>query len=94
MTNCINIKLTRHAERRMGQRGITHKFLDMLLTHADTETPVGGGLISLSVTSKRAKYLNVDDKLHRYCLLVSSDNALVSVLPMHGSQNKHYRRAV
>jgi len=37
MTATLSVKLTKHARRRIGQRGITNRFLNALLTHANTE---------------------------------------------------------
>ena len=72
MTENLCVKLTKHARRRIGQRGITNRFLNALLTHANTEVSVGGGVVALSVTPSRAQNLNIDDKLHRYTALRQS----------------------
>jgi hypothetical protein len=93
MTVNLDVKLTKHARRRIGQRGITNRFLNALLMHANTEVSVGGGVVALSVTPSRAQNLNIDDKLHRYTALVSDNGALISVIPLHpGHRGRVYRR--
>ena len=93
MTATLSVKLTKHARRRIGQRGITNRFIKALLTHANSEVSVGGGIVALSVTRSRAQNLNIDDQLHRYTALVSDNGTLVSVIPMHlGPRGRVYRR--
>lgn len=94
MITVNNLAITKHARRRIGQRGITRDFLEDLLAHADRESDVGGGVVALSVTPNRASLLNIGDKLHRFAVLVSGDGAVVSILPLHGGRRgSGYRRA-
>lgn len=88
-----DLNITKHALRRIGQRGITKRFLNALLENADGEVRVGGGVTALRVTSQRAQSLNLDDNLHRYAALVSEDGALISIIPMHQRRGRSYRRA-
>ncbi len=94
MIKVNDLAITKHARRRIGQRGITRSFLEDLLVHADRETDVGGDVVALSVTLDRANSLNISDRLHRFAVLVSGDGAVVSILPLHsGRRGSCYRRA-
>lgn len=86
--------ISRHAAVRMANRGVTKAFLTALVTHADVETPVGDGATALRVSRNWARRLNLDDRLHRYSVVLSADSTVVTILPMTPTQRgRRYRRA-
>ena len=87
------LRTTRHAQRRMQQRGIQPKFLNSLLMNADLERSVGHSCVLYRVSCRRAAALNIDDRLGHYGLIVSNDGALITVVPIRRSNSgARYRR--
>ena len=87
------IRATRHACRRMQQRGIRQIFLDLLLDNADLEVPIGSACTLYCVSYDRATMLNADDRLARYGAIVSQDGALVTLMPIRQTHSgTRYRR--
>ncbi len=87
------IRATRHANRRMRQRGIRQIFLDLLLDNADVEVPIGSACTFYRVSRELATTLNADDRLARYGAIVSQDGALVTVMPIRRTHSgARYRR--
>lgn len=86
-------QISKHAAVRMAARGINKLFLAAILQNADVETPVGSGASALRVSRKRARVLNVHDRLHHYAVVLSSDAKVITVLPMkpghHGRRYRH-----
>lgn len=86
-------KVTRHAAKRMAQRGVSRGFLSALMANADQETRVGGGAVALRVSQARAAQLNFDDRLHRYVVVEAADGAIITVLSLaSGARGRRYRR--
>ncbi len=82
-----------HSNRRSAQRGITKRFMNALLKHADVDKPIGGNCRLLRVSRQRAAALNIDDRLGRYALIWSDSTAqIVTVMPLHnGTGGRRYR---
>lgn len=89
------IKLSEHARMRTQQRGGGLRFIALILDHADVDVPVGGNCRALSVRGRTAQRLNLDDRLHRYAVVVSdSTGDIVSFLFMRkGWRGTRYRRS-
>jgi hypothetical protein len=83
-----------HAKQKCQARGIKKEFLKVILSHADIDHPIGDNCRLLRVSKKRAWRLNVNDRLGRYAVIWSDDNAqVVTILPMHsGAPGAHYRK--
>ncbi len=76
--------LSRHAQTRCQQRGVTRRLLSDVLDHADIDRPVGNNCRQLRVSRKRARELNHDDRLGRLAVIWSDDNGqVVTVMPVH-----------
>lgn len=79
--------LSRHAEVRLGQRGVTAAMLGALIEHADIESPVGGGCYALALsrraragTDLRAALGDATERLADLSVVVSEDGTVVTVL--------------
>ena len=83
-----------HSQIRASQRGVTHRFIEEILHHADVERPIGDNCTLLRVSRQRSAQLNIDDRLARYALIWSDDTArIVTVMPLHdGPAGRRYRR--
>ena len=93
MPQITEFQTSRHAQQRMGQRGITHEFLSNLLINADREQQVRGGAVALSVSKQQAVALNLGDRLCRYAVIISADGCIITVLPFHSRRRSgRYRR--
>ncbi len=87
------IRATRHANRRMRQRGIRQNLLDLLLHNADLEAPIGSACTLYRVSRELATTLNADDRLAHYGAIISQDGALVTVMPIRRTRSgARYRR--
>ena len=85
---------TIHSQKRAAQRGVTGRFVDAILAHADVDRPVGGNCRLLRVSRRRSVALNLDDRLGHYALIWSDTAArIVTVMPLHdGPAGRRYRR--
>ncbi len=85
-----------HSQRRAQQRGITNRFVEAILTHADIERPIGGNCRLMRVSRRRSRKLNIDDRLGRYALIWSDSTAqIVTIMPLEtGSAGRRYRRII
>ncbi len=83
-----------HSDIRGSQRGVTYRFIEEILEHADVERPIGDNCRLLRVSRQRSAWLNIDDRLARYALIWSDDMArIVTVMPLHdGASGRRYRR--
>jgi hypothetical protein len=88
--------MTRHAFTRCQNRGVRPSFVHAILHHADLDRPAGDNCRLLQVSRRRAKALNVDDRLSRFAVVLSEDSGkIVTVLPVHsGRSGAQYRRAI
>jgi hypothetical protein len=92
MTHADTLTISRHAARRMAQRGITRRRLAALLENADREAFVGSGATSLSVSRKTAGALNLDDRLSGFAAILGDDGTIITILPMApGRAGRRYR---
>lgn len=92
MSLTTTLEITKHAGRRMGQRGIRLEFLNALLEHADTEAEIGHA-VAIRVSRAKSRRLNINDRLHQFAAVVSADGALVTILPVErGIRGRRYRR--
>lgn len=88
--------MTQHALTRCQNRGVRQGFVDTILNHADLDRPAGGNCRLLLVSRRRARALNMDDRVARYALILSECNGrVVTVMPVHtGRSGARYRRSV
>lgn len=89
----MNYHLTRHATRRMQQRGVSTTFLNAILENADVERPANDNCRLYRVTRRLARCLG-DDRLARFSVIWSDDNGeIVTVVPVfQGRAGAPYRR--
>jgi hypothetical protein len=85
---------TRHALRRMRQRGVRQDFLDLLLANADREIDVGGGSTMYRVSRQAAAAMRCDDRLARFGAILSHDGALITVMPIDRRRSRLGRRRI
>lgn len=85
--------ISQHCRTRAAQRGVDDQFMETILSNADVERPVGDNCRLLRVSRGHARTLNLDDRLGRYVLIWSDDNAqVVTVMPIHnGRSGRRYR---
>ncbi len=83
-----------HRKKRAAQRGVTDRFVDAILMHADIERPIGDNCRLMRVSRRHSRKLNIDDRLGCYALIWSDDTArIVTVMPVHdGVSGKRYRK--
>lgn len=86
--------LSKHSTTRAAQRGVRPSLLDTILAHADVDGPIGSNCRLIRVSKRRARELNLDDRLGRYALIWSESSAqIVTVMPLHdGRAGRRYRR--
>jgi len=97
----MTFALSNHAAVRVQQRGVPHRLIDALMSHADFEAPVGGGCTVLRMTQDRlndpdlAGSLGADRERLRGLSIVWSQRTgeIVTVLrPRRGPAGRRYRR--
>ena len=95
----LSHELTRHAEVRANQRGITKRRLESLLSIADIDVAVGRHLHARrasrsAIAEAIQEGLSPSDaeRLSRIALIQADDGAIVTVAPVHGRKGRHYRR--
>ena len=59
----MTFALSNHATTRVQQRGLPHRLIDALMSHADFEAPVGGGCTLLRMTRDRLDDSDLADRL-------------------------------
>ena len=93
--------LTRHANVRASQRGVTHDLLDTLIAYADFEVRARSGCTVLRCSREglqdrdlRASLGAMADRLASLAVIMSDDSGeIVTVLHDHGGSNgRCYRR--
>ncbi len=91
--------LSRHALRRMQQRGIRRELIDLIWQNHDVEAQVGDGCQSLTVSRRmRGKLREGDiapellDKGGKIVLVVGSDGRVITVLRNGRRRGRRYRR--
>lgn len=92
----MDTTFSKHAARRMQQRGIPMAVIDLLLAECDRCTPVGGGCTLLSLSRKAADGLRGDysnqliDAAKRTRLICNDSGGLVTVEKIHtGKRRTH-----
>jgi Domain of unknown function (DUF4258) len=87
------ILLSRHAQRRAQQRGVTQEMIELVLENADIEKNVGDDCTLIRVSRRQAAVIQCSDKLSRLALIWSDPRAqIVTVLPVHKSASgRRYR---
>lgn len=86
--------LSRHASTRCAQRGLRPDFVSAILEHADIQRPAGQNCRLERVSRIKAQYLNLDDRLCRYAIIVSDTTAkVVTVMPIYRQSRMARRQA-
>lgn len=87
------VQFTRHAERRVRQRGCRDRFVERVLDHADVMIDIGGGCCLHRVSRTTAHRLT-NDRLSHFAVIVNEDeNHVVTVAPIaNGQRGRRYRR--
>ncbi len=92
--------LSKHAARRANQRGVPLDLIDLLLTSADIDKPVGSGCTVLRISgdalsAMRGQLGATADRLHNLALIWSDRMAtVVTIIRDHGgAHGRRYRRA-
>jgi hypothetical protein len=97
----LAIALSRHAQVRANQRGVTHRAINDLIAHADIERPVGDGCTVLRISrrrlddpSVRAELGSNGDKLASLAVIWNGDRGqVVTLLIDHGrGRGRRYHR--
>lgn len=85
--------ISKHAIRRMQQRGITKNFLTQILNHADIERPANDNCRLYRVSKREAVALG-NERLSRVAIILSDDSAqIVTVVPIsRGRRGAIYRK--
>lgn len=85
--------ISQHCAERAAQRGVSGRLMEAILANADVDRPVGDNCRILRVSRSRARRLNLDDRLGRYALIWSDDNAqIVTVMPVYCNRSgRRYR---
>lgn len=86
------VEFTKHAERRVRQRGCRNRFVERILDNADIRQDVGGGCCLFRVSRRAGRGLK-DDRISRFAVVLSEeDNQVVTVVPIHrGARGRRYR---
>ncbi len=89
----MDCQLSRHASRRMQQRGVSPTFLVEILDNADVECPANDNCRLYRVTRELARSLG-NDRLSRFAIIWSDDSGkVVTVVPVvRGRSGRSYRR--
>ena len=95
----MNTSLSKHAARRMQQRGIPMAVFDLLLAEHDCCTPVGGGCSSIWLSRHEANGLRrryphqLIDLAARHALICNSEGHIVTALKVQdGKRSRRYRK--
>jgi hypothetical protein len=62
-----SFSMSRHAEIRANQRGVTHAMIETLIAHADVETPVGRGCTALRISRRQLQDRELRQSLGSKC---------------------------
>lgn len=100
-------KLSKHACKRMQQRGMKTKHADIIMNYSDIEIPVGKNSVALSISKPQLSNLQSDglvspqmsEKIKKKCLIVTSDDevmiqrdVIVSAIIIKKKDGRHYRK--
>lgn len=86
-------RCSRHAERRIGQRGVPRALLHLLLQHGDHEVDVGDGCVALSCSRDAVRDLpaSLGERVGKLVAVLAGDR-IVTVLHAAGPAGRAYRR--
>jgi hypothetical protein len=77
------MNLSRHAQIRAQQRGVTERLIEMIFEHADVEKNVGDDCTLIRVSRRQADTIRGSDKLSKFALIWSETRSqIVTVLPL------------
>ena len=100
-------KISKHACKRMQQRGIKTKHADIIMNYSDIEIPVGKNSVAISISKPQLSNLQSDglvspqmsEKIKKKCLIVASDDevmiqrdVIVSAIIIKKKEGRHYRK--
>jgi len=95
----MELNLSKHAAKRMSQRGIRHIDIQLLIAYSDLVLPRGNHSSSYTMTERAYRDMlesdvpiQVADRIRNMCAIVSWDGEVVSVMKLFGSRGKRYRR--
>lgn len=95
----MQIIATKHAGKRMRQRGIRNEQVLAVAQLADIDVPVGRSLHAMrmsrhAIAEAAAEGLSASefDRLRHMVLVESADGALVTVAHLHGRKSRAYSR--
>jgi hypothetical protein len=99
-TDTSSIKLTRHAELRMRQRGFTLDMVKTVISASDRAKSVGNGRTALTLTRHALADMRADgipaaviDSARRCVIIVAEDETVVTVAKnLDGRRGRPYRR--
>ena len=90
-------KITKHADRRLNQRGIKGATFRLFLQYADHEVDVGSGDVALSVSKRQCLAIastgveaDIVRKLSRLAVVCTPGGVIKSCLIVNGSKGKRY----
>ena len=105
--NKNNTKLTKHACKRMQQRGMKTEHADIIMNYSDVEIPVGKNSVAISISKPQLTNLHSDglvsaqlsEKIKKKCLIVTSDDqvkiqrdVIISAIIIRKKDGRHYRK--
>jgi hypothetical protein len=90
---------TKHASKRLQQRGVTSEALELHEQYADKECFVGGGLVSRTLTDaaiEEMKLMGVHqqkaEKVRKMAVIYTPNDRIITILFVQPGQGKTYRR--
>ena len=92
------MRVTKHASRRLQQRGIPGTRLERHIQFADRVVPVGDGSICLTVSREGLADLAAEgvnrqelERLRRLAVVIAADEAVRTVMHLHARRGRRYR---
>lgn len=99
MLRSIPFRLTKHAEARCHQRGITSDVVQLVLKNFDQDHHAGGGAEALSISRGRVQILLDEgtpiallERASRTVLVVAEDGSVVTAINRPTSHDRRWRR--
>ena len=93
------MNLSRHAEKRVAQRGIRKELLALMMAEHDVDANLGGGCSALRVSRRRIRDLLEEghppktiERLKRLIVLDGDAGAVVTIMHYYGTRGRRYRR--
>ncbi|MGY8985537.1 MAG: hypothetical protein ACKVIX_02755 [Sphingomonadales bacterium] len=89
----LEFRMSNHAEKRMEQRGIKKRHLEVLISEFDVVQDIGDGKVAISVSHKRMKNLCSKNRAKQSKLgsivAIISGQTLVTVLKDYKDKNNY-----